>query len=153
MAAKLLAKESLVRLGLELVCPVCLITFRYCEHCWRGHKYCSPACSHEGRKRNRRITEKKYCSTDKGILSRRKRQKNFRSRKILGLKVTDHSPQSDSSKINSSQLNKEVSKKCCSCLKSIQLITPGGTTEDSEEKNYFSFVRFLSKNDCIRSSS
>lgn len=137
-------------LGLELVCPVCSITFRYCEHCWRGHKYCSPVCSLLGRKRNRRITERKYCSTQKGKECRRKRQKNFRIRQILESKVTDHSPQKKFSKINSSQkLNQTVSKQCSICLKSFQLIDLGGMIEDSEKNNYFSFVRFRSKNESV----
>jgi hypothetical protein len=81
-------------MGLEKICPSCVISFRSCEHCWRGHKYCSPDCSREGRKRNRRITEKRYTTTEKGRESRRCRQKNFRSRNILGLKITDHSIES-----------------------------------------------------------
>ena len=108
-------------LGLELTCPVCSITFLYCEHCWRGHKYCSPACRHEGRKRNRRATEKKFCTTLKGKECRRKRQKNFRIRKILGSKVTDHSSQREISKLNSSQkLKQKNSKRCWNCLKSFE---------------------------------
>lgn len=137
-------------LGLELACPVCSITFRYCEHCWRGHKYCSPACSLEGRRRSRRISEQKYCSTQKGKECRRKRQKNFRNRKILGSKVTDHSPQKEISKINNSQkLNQTISKQCSSCLKSFRLIDRGGMIEEPEKNYYFSFVRFRSKNDSV----
>ena len=137
-------------LGLELVCPICLITFRYCEHCWRGHKYCSPTCSLEGRRRNRRITEKKYCLTEKGIQSRRNRQKNFRIRQILGSIVTDHSPQNQTTKINRAQKpNQMASKECCSCFKRFQLLTRGGELENTEKNNYFSFIRFRSKHDCI----
>lgn len=137
-------------LGFELTCPVCSIRFCYCEHCWRGRKYCCPACSLEGRKRNRRISERKYCSTQKGKHCRRKRQKTFRNRQILGLKVTDHSPQEEISKINSSQkLKQKVPKQCWNCQKEFQLIDFGSRIEDSEKNNYFSFVRFRSKNDCI----
>ena len=135
-------------LGLELVCPTCSQIFRYCEHCWRGHKYCSPGCSIEGRKRNRRITEKRYSSSVKGIQSRRKRQKNFRSRQILRSKVTDHSPKVEIFKIdNTNKLNRKVHEHCCGCSNPFQLVSYGSLNACSEKNDYFSFVRFRSKHD------
>ena len=137
-------------LGIEKVCPVCRVIFRFCEHCWRGHKYCGPSCSLEGRKRNRRITEKKYAATKKGRESRRRRQKNFRNRSILGLKVTDHSPRVTSTIIrhSSNSVNK-VSKRCKHCQKLLRAIIPGGHCAVTEENNYFSFIRFRSRADRI----
>lgn len=139
----------LAALGIEKICPLCGQRFRYCEHCWRGHKYCSPDCSHSGRRKNRRNTEKRYTSTSAGRESRRRRQKNFRSRIILGLKVTDHSPPKKNQSVSCpSKSTIGKSEQCCHCHKPIQIII-GGQFVSSEENNYFSFVRFRSKNGAL----
>lgn len=140
--------EISVLLGLEQVCQVCAVSFSFCEHCWRGHKYCGPFCSLEGRKRNRRAAEQKYAATTKGQESRRRRQKNFRNRNILGLKVTDHSPR-DTFKIIKRILSatSKTSKQCRHCQKHIHAVVPGDHFEISEKNNNFSFTRFRSRND------
>lgn len=136
--------------GIEKVCPICEMNFRYCEHCWRGHKYCSPGCSQEGRKKNRRASEKRYAATAKGRESRRRRQKNFRIRNILKLGVTDHSSSRIVRTLNCAKTNTSVtSDQCWHCQKAIRVVVGGRNGHShqvTEEGDYFSFVRFRSKN-------
>ena len=138
--------ESVVFIGIEKICPNCGLRFLCCEHCWRGNKYCSPSCSKEGRRQNRRVTEKKYSQSRKGRENRRRRQKNFRSRIILGIKVTDHSPPMPSNKIlvPSDRVRLEP-KQCCHCGKPCRAIALGSQYASPEENNYFSIIRFRSK--------
>lgn len=129
----------MVLLGVKRICPTCGHVFFYCQHCWRGSKYCSPECSLLGRRKNRRATEKKYASTAKGKESRRRRQKIFRIRRILGLKVTDHS----SLKLNPGiiSLSKQSNgpfPKCCCCKRTLILVD-GVHFEGQKENKYFSF--------------
>jgi hypothetical protein len=143
--------EPAVLIGLKKTCPICAVSFCSCEHCWRGHKYCGPTCSREGRKRNRRITEKRYAASKKGSESRRRRQKNFRNRNILGSRVTDHSPREVPRIIRRSsdtQPNK-ASLQCWHCERPIRVIVLGGHLAVSEKNNYFSFTRFRSRDDRI----
>ena len=137
-------------LGIEKKCPVCQKTFLYCEHCWKGHKYCSFICSREGRKTNRRATEKRYTSTPKGQASRRLRQKNFRNRNILGLRVTDHSPAKSISRVNTHKSFENVAvSQCWQCQQPIQVVVGGDNAISPEIGDYFSFVRFRSKSKCL----
>ena len=133
-------------IGLERICPNCFGTFRSCEHCWRNQKYCSPTCSQEGRRRNRRNTEKRYAATEKGRENRRRRQKTFRNRQILKVKVTDHSPRTNTRivKTSTKQTN-EFSNGCDGCRMSIQIIIHGEDDARSEENYHFSFIRHRSK--------
>lgn len=136
--------EPLALIGLEKICPICAVRFRSCEHCWRGHKYCSPSCSREGRKRNRRITEKRYVATMNGAESRRRRQKNFRNRMILGLKVTGQSPREAPGIIRPSlKSTSKASRQCGHCQKPIRIML-GWHFAIFKEDNYFSFTRFKS---------
>jgi hypothetical protein len=140
-------------LGIEKTCLTCQKIFRYCEHCWRGHKYCGSICSREGRKKNRRASEKKYAATARGQANRRLRQKNFRNRNILGLRVTDHSSTKNIPRVNDSKsfMNRAVSH-CCQCKQPIRVVVGGShAISDRYSKNgdYFSFARFRSKNDCL----
>ncbi len=134
-------------LGLKRVCPICAKRFLFCENCWRGHKYCSPKCSRKGRKLNRRATERKYAATEKGRESRRRRQKNFRIRNILGHRVTDRSPRAPHLTIKPQiSIGSDEGSRCCRCQKHIDVIF-GGEFENPEEAHYFSFVRFRSCTD------
>ncbi len=133
-------------LGIERECPVCLKLFHYCQHCWRGHKYCSPACSHEGRKKSRRASDKKYTATAKGRENRRVRQKNYRIRKILGTNVTDHPSTKVHIKLKHTTmlLNKRINR-CCRCWQLIKVVKSSrGSNKPltDEMANYFSFSRF-----------
>lgn len=120
---------------------MCGMRFRYCEHCWRGHKYCSSVCSIEGRKKSRRKAEQKYASSPKGRESRRRRQKNFRIRCILRLTVTDHSPrhQENIIKINSN-FKPHAAESCRQCQRAVLAINKN--LNFTNESNFFSFVRF-----------
>lgn len=141
-------------LGLERICPVCKKGFRYCESCWRGHKYCSPHCSLTARKHNRRESEKRYASTMKGQESRRRRQKNFRIRRILNLSVTDQSSIADHSKIKEPAcIENDASRRCCRCHKAIQVIAIGGASALVWETEYFSFTRFRKRPHKVRPQS
>lgn len=139
-------------LGLEKNCPICAVSFCSCEHCWRGHKYCSRVCSTEGRRRNRRMTEKRYASTEKGRESNRRRQENFRIRKILKMKieerVTDHSSEDRTESIErTSNDSHGNTKQCWRCDRPIRKIIGGHCAVLSEtQKDYFSFSRYKSKN-------
>ena len=131
--------------GLKKICPTCEMNFHFCASCWRGQRYCSRECSQEGRRRNRRLTEMRYVATEKGRLSRRRRQKNFRIRRILAPRVTDHSPQTAPTVIRrSSNLVGNASKRCFCCKRPIRIIVDGGQFAHSEKSNYFSFTRIKS---------
>jgi len=139
-----------VLVGIEKICPHCQRTFRYCQHCWRGHKYCGPHCSLEGRRKNRRASEKKYALTDRGRENRCLRQKNFRIRKILKIRVTHHSPLKPTHRVNSFKRElDEIANNCLHCKRSIRIINGGRNREIasdlSEESDYFSFTRFRKK--------
>jgi hypothetical protein len=127
------------RLGLKRICPFCDQMFEICQSCWRGQKYCRQACSHEARKRCRRIAEKKYANTAKGRECRRRRQKNFRSRRILGVQVTDQGSQTIPVKI---QHKPKAANTCCHCHKHIRLLSGKESDEFFEANNHFSFTRF-----------
>ena len=134
------ANEFAVLVGIEKICPTCAKQFRYCENCWRGHRYCSSTCSLEGRKQNRRRTEKKYAATPKGRENRRQRQKNFRIRCILKLKVTDQSPYLQQNIINqTSDSSPRILKNCKQCQRSVLVIK---NLQSKNENIFFSFVRF-----------
>lgn len=138
-------------LGIERTCPGCGVRFQYCEHCWRGHKYCSQVCSREGRRRNRLSADKKYSLTPKGRENRRLRQKKFRERKKSRASVTDHSPVPQSPPL-SCTLNLTVNLQRCSLCGVFIRIVVGvdhGREDDfatGKESPYFSFARFRSKN-------
>ncbi len=135
-------------MGIEIICPICQRKFQYCQHCWRGHKYCGPNCSLHGRRQNRRASEKKYAATDKGRESRRRRQKNFRNRNILNFRVTDHSPNKITPIVSCFTKSKKATNQCWDCHKPLQIVAGGRheiSIQFSEERNYFSFTRFRSK--------
>lgn len=137
-----LKTESAELAGIEKTCPICSVRFHSCENCWRGQKYCSRECSREGRKRNRRLTERRYAATEKGRESRRRRQKNFRIRKILGLRVTDHSPRASPIIIRQHPNHKDqTQKRCRHCQRRIRVVVSGGLFAVSEKDNHFSFAR------------
>lgn len=132
-------------LGLQRICPICQKNFSFCEKCWRGHKYCGPLCSREGRKKNRRNAERRYAASPKGRESRRRRQKNFRIRKILQLKVTDRSPRKNQTIIRPTpNTGSQTERCCCRCEKLIHTVVKKGPDAFSSS-NYFSFTRFRSQ--------
>lgn len=56
-------------------CAFCGQMFSVCRSCWRGQKTCSKECSRENYLRRRRLTQKKYSKTEKGLESGRVRQR------------------------------------------------------------------------------
>lgn len=137
-------------LGIEKICPICGVRFQYCEHCWRGHKYCSAICSREGRRRNRILTDKKYCLTPRGRENRRIRQKNFRKRRKSSGSITGHSPTSMTPPLCSAP-NMTIKPQCSHCGQEIRIIVganneTANTSATGKENSYFSFARFRSKN-------
>ena len=138
--------QLIVLYGVDQTCPLCFVVFPACEHCWRGNKYCGSSCSGEARRGNRRASEKKYAATDKGQASRRLRQKNFRARSILELKVTDHSTgQSISTIIKDPKPQRQSSRQCWRCRKNIRCVAYRRDGAQFGKNKYFSFTRFKAR--------
>jgi hypothetical protein len=53
--------------GYQITCPLCGNHFYICKSCYRGHVYCSKDCSKEGRRLSKKIANKKYRKSLKGI--------------------------------------------------------------------------------------
>lgn len=131
-------------LGIEKTCPICHSKFRYCQSCWRGHKYCSLTCRQEARKRKRRIAEKKYSAILKGKINRALRQQRFRERTKLSKKVTDRSLKEAKTLLQPLKLIKFTEKSRCQCCKKriAQMIhRPTQPETSSLHQKFFSFTR------------
>lgn len=132
-------------LGIEKICPHCSARFSFCEHCWRGQKYCCSECSKAARIIKRRITEQRYASSPKGRLNRRLRQKKFRIKKILGLEVTDQSRKQTSFELQTckSTANRQTLRPryCCRCEQKLKIIKRMAELSDTSN-TFFSFMRF-----------
>lgn len=139
--------------GIEIICPACGVHFFCCRRCWRGHKYCGESCRAAARKIKHREHEKKYSKTLAGQESRRKRQKNFRSKNKNPPQVTDQTM--DASLIQVNHEKKQTVCKSfhcahCQCL-ILNIVNEsegyGFSNQCVSKKNYyFSFTRVMSKN-------
>ena len=80
---------------LQRVClrPECLATFFLCQHCNRGHRYCSRQCSAHARREQRRRANQRHQRSPEGSLDHRDRQRAYRHRcrQQQRVSVTDHS--------------------------------------------------------------
>lgn len=136
--------------GIERICPNCQKVFRYCQHCWRSHKYCGPSCSLEGRRKNRRATERKYAATDKGRENRRRRQKNFRIRRILEVRVTDQSSINIINVIDPRRTKAKNLNQCRRCERPIKTVFGGESEipfENKREVNRLHLIGLRSTHD------
>ena len=73
--------------GLVLSCQCCHKYFAICKSCFRGQKYCSVECKHEGYSANQKKARNKFESSFEAKLDHADRQARYRERK----KVTDKS--------------------------------------------------------------
>ena len=89
--------EHLVIL-LEVRCraPDCCASFLLCPGCYRGQRYCGPACRTRSRRQQHRAANARYQQTEAGRLDHNDRQIVYRDRQRAA-RVTDlSSPQPDS---------------------------------------------------------
>lgn len=133
-------------LGIERICPHCGARFSFCQHCWRGHKYCSPECRKAARVIQHRIKEQRYSNTPKGRLSRKLRQKNFRNRKILEQRVTDPSSDFSPTPLFSAPQMIEMQQPpprhhCRCCHQKLKIIKSVSEVSDTAQA-FFSFTRY-----------
>lgn len=121
--------------GIRKKCAECGEEFFYCSQCWRGHKYCSPVCRNNSRRKKHRIAELKYSSTLKGKMNRSERQRRFRLKDKI---VTDQSILRSQNSLFS--VNK-IKKNQCKCLNCNRRIT--NEINQTQDKLFFSFKIFV----------
>ncbi len=68
------------------MCLLCHYQVHLCSHCDRGNLYCSKKCSNSVRKRNLKLSSKRYQKTFKGKLNNAKRQATHRLKKRSQIK-------------------------------------------------------------------
>ena len=64
----------------QRVCLGCQTVFWICQHCDRGHRYCSLACRTQARLQQRRRANGRYQRSPEGLLDHRYRQNAYRCR-------------------------------------------------------------------------
>ena len=73
----------------QRLCPSCQVLFLICEHCDRGHRYCSVECRRQVRLQRHRHANRLYQQSPEGRLDHRDRQQRYRER--WQARVTDQS--------------------------------------------------------------
>jgi hypothetical protein len=68
--------------------PSCQSIFYICRHCYRGQRYCSPACRTQARRQQRRCANRRYQQSAEGRLDHRDRQREYRQQRSQA-RVTD----------------------------------------------------------------
>ncbi len=108
--------------GLVLSCQCCQKYFALCKSCFRGQKYCSVECKHEGYFANQKKARNKFESSFEAKLDHADRQARYRERK----KVTDKSSNLSFKNINmhsheifAEKLNQSDLVKCCVSCKRV----------------------------------
>lgn len=69
---------SLVFTSVQISCSHCGKITRYCQSCWRNHRYCSGTCAKLSRLNRQRVHQSKYRKTEKGILVQMKANRRYR---------------------------------------------------------------------------
>lgn len=69
---------SLILISVQISCSQCGKIIRYCQSCWRNHRYCSGACAKLSRLTKQRVHQSKYRKTEKGILVQMKANRRYR---------------------------------------------------------------------------
>lgn len=82
---------ALEPIGIKRTCPGCGTYFAVCRSCWRGHWYCSSACSGVAKARVRQRANKRYRSSTLGRFSQQQAQKRYRRKVGVTKSVRDHS--------------------------------------------------------------
>jgi hypothetical protein len=78
--------EAILR---QRFCHGCHAMFFICEHCDRGHRYCSPQCREPARLQQRRCANGRHQQSLEGRLDHRDRQRDYRRRRQAQARVTD----------------------------------------------------------------
>ena len=56
-------------------CSICGNMFSICHSCWRGQKFCSSECRSTNNRQKKRIAQRKYAATKRGLENGRVRQR------------------------------------------------------------------------------
>lgn len=56
-------------------CAICGSMFSICHSCWRGQKFCSSECRQINTRQKKRIAQRKYAATNRGLENGRVRQR------------------------------------------------------------------------------
>lgn len=56
-------------------CAICGNMFSVCHSCWRGQKFCSSECRLINTRQKKRIAQRKYAATKRGLENGRARQR------------------------------------------------------------------------------
>jgi hypothetical protein len=64
----------------QRLCLGCQAVFFICEHCDRGHRYCSLSCRDHARTQQRRRANRRHQQSAEGRLDHRDRQRQYRER-------------------------------------------------------------------------
>ncbi len=67
--------------GVEFSCWQCDKPVWVCQSCWRGQRYCSTSCQHEGKHSYHRLRQARYALTRSGRESQRRRSRRQRLKK------------------------------------------------------------------------
>jgi len=70
----------MVRDGRRFFCGTCGNEVWICKHCDRGHRYCSPKCSLEARRKSCAEARRKHQEKEEGRLGNARRQREWYSR-------------------------------------------------------------------------
>ena len=79
----------MVRKGRRFECGICRIEVWVCTSCDHRRKYCSPACSREGRRKSNRRAEKRFRAKEAGRLGNARRQRELYWRRKLSVKKNE----------------------------------------------------------------
>lgn len=82
-------------------CGECLGLFSVCRSCFRGQRYCGPACRSKGRRRVVRAARARHQRSEEGRLDHRDRQRAYRQRRRSGKRpgVTDPGSQPEAAAV------------------------------------------------------
>jgi len=62
--------------------------FWICRHCDRGQRYCSATCRHQAYRQQRRLANRRHQQSPEGRLDHRDRQRQYRGRRIIRVRLT-----------------------------------------------------------------
>lgn len=61
--------------AVTIKCSICGCIFSICHSCWRGQKFCSDDCKLINKRQKKRISQRKYAATKRGLENGRVRQR------------------------------------------------------------------------------
>ena len=66
--------------GRRYLCAGCRIAVLICSHCDRGHRYCTPPCADQARRRSVRAAGRRYQASRRGRHAHAERQRRYRAK-------------------------------------------------------------------------